>query len=143
MRALLRFAIPVLLLCSAVLFSCKNFYISPAIRGSGVDTPGQEETFSRTGRNKYPANTGAVAVYSSMDDLRGYNYETLASLTESNETGNPRNRAELLSALQRRAAELGANAIAIVDEREAAGDILRIRVNAVRILGTKENIPGK
>ena len=125
-------------ICFATLLSCKSFYVSATPRGGGAAFPGQDQTSTHQGRTKYPAYTGAVQVFGSMDELKGYNYEPLSSLVENNETGNPRNRSEMIAALQRRAADLGANAIAIVDEQEMNGDILRIRANAVRLLGKKE-----
>ncbi|MFC1544861.1 hypothetical protein ACFL4X_01715 [Gemmatimonadota bacterium] len=76
---------------------------------------------------------------SSKEELKAYNYEPLTTLTEYDEIGSPRTRADLIATLQRRAAAEGANAIAIIDQRELDGEIVRIRVSAVWIRGTKEN----
>jgi len=73
-----------------------------------------------------------------MEELKGYRYEPLSPLAETNRANNPRARAELMSALLSRAAKLGANAIVITKEEQRAGEIWRIRVNAVRIIGKKE-----
>ncbi len=118
--------------------SCDKMYLSASTRGGSIGAPGNEPGYSQPGHGKYPPNTGAVRVFSSMEELKGYNYEPLSPLVETNRTAATRTRAELIAALQRRAAELGANAIAIVEEEQQAGEIWRIRVNAVRITGKKE-----
>ena len=100
--------------------------------------PGNGETYSQPGSGKYQPNTGPVRIFGSMDELKGYIYEPLAPLAETSRAGYPRSREELISALQAQAAELGANAIAIVEEEERAGEIWRIRANAVRITAEKE-----
>lgn len=118
--------------------SCDNMYLSASSRGGSIGTPGNEEGYSQPGPGKYSPNTGVVRVYGSMEELKRYRYEPLSPLAETNRAGNPRARAELISALQSRAAELGANAIAITKEEQRAGEIWRIRANAVRITGEKE-----
>ena len=118
--------------------SCDKMYLSASPRGGSIGTPGNEGGYSQPGQGKYQPNTGPVRVFNSMEELKGYTYEPLSQLAETNRARNPRTRAELMAALQSRAAELGANAIAIVEDEQQAGEIWRIRVNAVRITGKKE-----
>lgn len=127
-----------LLIAVCFFSSCDKMYMSASSRGSTYGTPGNPEGYSQPGTGKYAPHTGPVRVYGSMEELKGYIYEPLSPLAETNRTGNFRDRAELISALQGKAARLGANAIAITKEEQQVGEIWRIRANAVRITGEKE-----
>jgi hypothetical protein len=132
------FSSALLMIGVCLVASCDSMYLSASSRGNTIGTPGNEGGYSQPGTGKYSPHPGVVKVYGSMEGLKGYTYEPLSPLVETNGASNPRTRAELISALQSRAAQLGANAIAIVKEEQRAEEIWRIRVNAVRITGEKE-----
>jgi hypothetical protein len=110
-------------------------YVSANPDGRRVGYPGDSESVTPADRGRF---TGVVRVFESMDELKGFKYEPLTTLTETNRTG-ARSREEMIISLQKRAGELGANAIAIVDEQGTTKDVDRIRVNAVRILESKNH----
>lgn len=129
-----------ILLVSAltILVACNNFYVAASPRGGNVSLPGQQDDYSQPGQGKYQPHTGAVQVIATKEELDTYVYEPLSTLREANKADNPRSRPELISALQSKAARLGANAIAITDEKEMAGETMWVRANAVRIIRKKE-----
>ena len=119
------------------LLSCDSFYVSRNSSRPNTAFPGDPGTVSQTGRNQYPPYTGVVTVYGSKGEVKNLEYESLGKVTTSARLVG---ESEMLDALKRQAADLGANAI-VLDNRKKGDNVApsKMKALAIRVLGVKQS----
>ena len=120
-----------------LLLSCDSFYVSHNSNRKNTSFPGDPETVSQTGRNQYPPYTGVVTVYGSKEEVKNLEYESLGKITTSARMAE---ESEMLADLQRQAADIGANAI-VLDNQKKGDNVApsKMKAQAIRVLGVKHS----
>ncbi|HLA40855.1 MAG TPA: hypothetical protein VJ417_12710 [Candidatus Glassbacteria bacterium] len=114
--------------------ACSSTYFTYSRERNSIGQPGATENLSHTGRNKYPPYQGEVKVFRSKTELKGVKYESLGLIQSSRAAAAQNGDPELLVDLCTQAANLGANAVLIVDEDKHGDEVYRVKGQAIRLL---------
>lgn len=97
--------------------------------------PASGDAFAVVRRGAYPPWRGAVTIYRSRDEIKDLRYEKLGLVTARSPHTHETDRAEMIIELQRQAADLGANAILLLEQdNEKDRAVGRLRAEALRVI---------
>ena len=128
---LMCFVLGVSLVLTTACGSQFSFSHGRAGTGNPIDNSG---TLSGS-RGRYAPYHGTVQVYRSRNELKNLHYETLGTVTTRSGYIYPDEEIEMVMDLQRQAADMGANAIVLLDGgNEKSKALNRLRADALRVV---------